>query len=55
MSNPAQSFHSELHGLLRNYGAIKPVEGENGAQSGRRQIGLTSAIFIIFNGMVGAG
>ena len=55
MPDPAQSLNSELHSLLRNYGAIKPVEGENDAHSGRRQIGLISAIFIIFNRIVGAG
>ncbi|KAF8718948.1 hypothetical protein AX14_011627 [Amanita brunnescens Koide BX004] len=48
MTDPAQS-------RFRNYGAIKPVEGEDGASSGRRQIGLISATFIIFNGMVGVG
>ena len=39
---------------FRNYGAITSVE-EDGARSGRRQIGLTSAIFIVFNSIVGAG
>ena len=48
MSGPAQN-------RFKNYGAIKPVEGENGANSGRRQIGLISATFFIFNCMVGAG
>ncbi|KAF8701657.1 hypothetical protein AX14_000351 [Amanita brunnescens Koide BX004] len=48
MSSPAQC-------RFRNYGAIKPVEGENGAHSGQRRIGLISAIFIIFNCIVGAG
>ena len=53
MPDPAQSLNSALS---RNYGAIKAVEGENDTQSGgRRQIGLISAIFIIFNRIVGAG
>ena len=53
MSDPPPNLNSERHSL-RNYGAIKPVEGE-GARSRRRQIGLISAIFIIFNRIVGAG
>ena len=51
MSGPAGPAQNRF----RNYGAIKPIEGENGASSGRRQIGLISATFITFNGMVSAG
>jgi hypothetical protein len=41
---------------FRNYDAIKLVEEEeNGVHPGQRQIGLVSAIFIVFNCMVGAG
>ena len=48
MSGPSEQSH------FKSYGAIASVE-EEGARSGRRQIGLVSAIFIVFNSIVGAG
>jgi hypothetical protein len=56
MSALPQSRDSEIDsGFFRNYGAIEPADRKDGGRSGQHRIGFVSAVFIIFNGVVGAG
>ncbi len=56
MSAPPQSCDSEIDsGFFRNHAAIESADRKAGGHSGQRQIGFVSAVFIIFNGIVGEG